>query len=301
MQLEKEIHSELAIHDLQRRLATLGYRLGEEADKGLFGERTAAAVTSFKVSNGLGNDDTLDQTTWTALKDATMQLGDRPLYLHIPHFRGRDVSELQGALSSMGFACAVNNIFGAETEHILREFQRDMGLRPTGILDQETFATMNRLRHVWEGKRGFPLGGRIPVPARCLEVLETTPVCIFGIDEPTRVIANRVANLARATTLQSRVLSASALETAPKKDMLLLGLRLDESGLAPGDYLDNKELAVNDLASAIRDAQAKDNRLTLVINAWPGEGEDLTLKRQEIATWVLDTLCLALARVAQSD
>jgi len=226
MQRDHEIQSELAIPDLQRRLAMLGYQLGDEAGKGLFGEKTAAAVTLFKQSTGLGNDDTLDQTTWTALKDASMTMGDRPLYLHIPHFRGRDVGELQGALSSMGFACAVDTNFGTETEQALREFQDDMGLRSTGILDDKSLAAIFRLRHLWEGKRGLFLEDRPPIIARSMEVLEACSVCVFGIDESTRIIANRVANLARATTVESGVLSPSALGTEPRKGMLLVGLEL---------------------------------------------------------------------------
>ena len=323
MQELREVHSELAIHDLQRRLAILGYRLGDEASKGLFGELTAAAVTAFKVSNGLGSDDTLDQTTWTALRDATMQMGDRPLYLHIPHFRGRDVAELQAALSSMGFTCFVDSSFGGETEYALGEFQKNMGLRQTGILDTETLGSIQRLRHIWEGKRGFFLEGRLPETARPQKVLEDTLVCVYGIDEPTRVIANRVANLARATTVNSRILSASALETAPKKDMLLVGLRLmpqpesqkgedkklkksraarlqkqtaPECPDAPCVYLSDHEEFVSQFAAAIQTARESTNRVTVIIDTLPTHSEDLNLQRQIIASQVLDVLCRACKR-----
>jgi len=288
MQEQQEVHSELAIHDLQRRLAILGYRLADEADKGLFGERTAAAVTAFKVSNGLGSDDTLDQTTWTALKDATMQLGDRPLYLHIPHFRGRDVSELQAALSSMGFACLVDNSFGSETEQALREFQTNMGLLASGIVDAETLSVIARFKHIWEGKRGFFLEGRLPLYARSVEVLEATDICVYGVDEPTRVIANRVANLARATTVDSKLISVAALETAPKKDMLLIGLKQE---MGQGDVsLDTLQLA--QAISAAR--EDKTNRVTIAIDTLSTEGEDISLQRQITAAHILDTLCEAL-------
>ncbi|MCL2529229.1 MAG: peptidoglycan-binding protein [Coriobacteriia bacterium] len=320
MQEEREVHSELAIHDLQRRLTLLGYRLGEEAEKGLFGELTASAVTSFKVSNGLGSDDTLDQNTWTALKDATMQMGDRPLYLHIPHFRGRDVAELQAALSSMGFPCFIDTSFGGETEQALGEFQKNMGLGQSGILDTETLQTIQRLRHIWDGKRGIYLEGRRVPPTRPQEVLEATSVCVFGIDEPTRVIANKVANLARATTINSRVLCATALETAPKKDMLLVGLRLlsepedqkvdtkkqkrAKSGLfqkptkppcpeAPCAYLSSGEEFTSQLTEAIQTARGGTQRVTIIIDTLPQSSEDLTLQRQIIAAQVLDALCQA--------
>ncbi|MCL2807773.1 MAG: peptidoglycan-binding protein [Coriobacteriia bacterium] len=306
MQQEHEAHSELAIHDLQRRLVILGYRLDNEIDNGQFGQRTAAAVSSFKESTGLGRDDTLDQATWTALKDASMQMGDRHLYLRIPHFRGRDVAGLQGALSSMGFDCAVDASFGPETEQALRVFQNDMGLRPTGILDSENLAALQRLKHIWEGKRGFPLGVRIPAVARSQKTLEATSLCVYGTDEPTRVIANRVANLARATTIESRFESATALGGEPKKDMLLVGLALmQKAGRAhlkqahnspesPSVVLSNRVCALSELRTAIQQARNQENRLTLYIDLQLVKRNDRAMQSQEMAICVLDALCEGL-------
>lgn len=239
--MHHESNTELAIPELQRRLAMLGYHLGDEAEKGVFGERTATAVAAFKEANDLGFDYVVDQTTWTALKDASMQIGDRLLYLHMPHFRGRDVSELQGALSSMGFACALDGSFGPETEQALRDFQDNMCLDPTGILDDDSLDAILRLRHLWDGKRGFIVAGRVLTAARCATVLEDTCVCVFGTDEATRAIANRVANLARATTVKSRIVSASALATEPGKDMLLVGLEQSPVVQVGKDSADHEE------------------------------------------------------------
>jgi peptidoglycan hydrolase-like protein with peptidoglycan-binding domain len=310
MSRERELHSELAIHDLQRRLILLGYRLDDEAEKGLFGEKTAAAVGTFKESMGLGSDDTLDQTTWTALKDASMQMGDRPLYLHIPHFRGRDVGALQSALSSMGFSCDTDASFGPETEQALRDYQEDMGLEPTGILDTESVRSLLWLRHIWEGKRGYTLEGRMPAKARCIEVLESQSVCVFGIDEPTRIIANRVANLARATTNKSKVVSASALGTEPRQDMLLVRLEVRSKGRSPQSKAAEKTASLLDttnpsvdlsnrddlamrLTEALKTARSKKNRLTIVFDADQSNTAEASVWHQRIAVQILDALCTA--------
>ncbi len=301
--MHQEAHTELAIHDLQRRLTLLGYRLGDEADKGLFGEKTAAAVASFKENTGLGYDDVLDQTTWTALKDASMQIGDRLLYLHMPHFRGRDVGELQGALSSMGFACTPDDNFGPETEQALRDFQSNMGLDSTGLLDNESLAAILRLRHLWDGKRGFFVEGRTLTTARSVDLLKTVSVCVFGIDAGTRAIANRIANLARATTVESGIVSASALATEPSRDMLLIGLEQGEisSHERPQGTPEIPVVSLNaaadtkpNIREALRSARNNQNRLTLVIDSKAHEGEDALVYSQELATYILDLLCEAL-------
>ncbi|MDR1358466.1 MAG: peptidoglycan-binding protein [Coriobacteriales bacterium] len=310
--MQHDANTELAVHDLQRQLLVLGYRLGDEAKKGLFGERTAAAVATFKESNGLGCDDVLDQSTWTALRDASRQTGDRLLYLHMPHFRGRDVGELQGALSSMGFSCVPDSSFGPETEQALRDFQANMGLEPTGMFDEAGLAALLRLRHLWDGKRGYSVEGRILDTARSVRVLEAVPVCVFGTDESTRAIANRIANLARATTLESKIVSASALAAEPGRDMLLVGLE-QETGetrkrrVQPGNsatptvYLGEATESAAELKQAVAVARKQHNRLSLVMVTKAHEGEDKTAQDQELAARVLDLLCDALAPLRESE
>ena len=305
--MQREANTELAVSDLQRRLIVLGFHLGDEADKGLFGEKTAAAITTFKETSGLGYDDVIDQNTWTALKDASMQMGDRLLFLHMPHFRGRDVAELQGALSSMGFSCRTDSSFGPETEGALRDFQGNMHLETTGILDEASLESLLRLRHIWEGKRGFYLDKRALERTRTQEILESVPLCVYGIDEQTRDIANRISNLARATTRDTRVVSASSLLTKPGKSMLLVGLvQNPESALGSNSsYREDPavpRVSLEDLSSAgprireaIRDARLQHNRLVLSIDYEAHEGEDAIIYGQQTAACILDLLCKALA------
>ncbi len=311
----QDVNAEFAIHELQQRLLTLGYRLGDEIAEGHFGEMTAAALTSFKVSMSLGNDDFLDQATWAALRDASMRMGDRLLYLHRPSFRGRDVADLQAALAALGFACATDGLFEHGTEYALHECQENMGLEATGILDNATLTALKRLRHAWEGKRGFPVDDiQALLAVRSVETLENTSICFFGVDESTRAVANRIANLALATTAASKIVSASALATEPGSEMLLIGLEQTElksseqvgSGAdkplkpeeAPdipvvraGESLDLEAQCTHALAKARKGS----NRIVISISGICAEGDDSSAaSSQKAATIILNALCEAL-------
>ena len=240
-----------------------------------------------------------------ALIDASMKMGDRPLFLHMPYFRGRDVEDMQAALSSMGFSCTADSVFSPETEQALRDFQENMGLEVTGILDESSLRAILRLKHVWEGKRGLSYEWYTPETARSIQALEQASLCVFGIDEATRSIANQVANLARATTSESGIVSVSSLGKSPSKGMLLVGLEiLREADKEAFPDEERKTLRVKmsrdakfeeELAKAIDVARGSDKRLTLVISATVIEGRDTRIENQEIATFVLDALCKALA------
>ena len=92
-----------AVEDVQQRLATIGL-LDQAAIDGAFGEQTAAAVRAFCIQAGLPAGEDVTGKVWSALVDASYFLGDRTLYLRMPHFHGHDVEELQQALGALGFA-----------------------------------------------------------------------------------------------------------------------------------------------------------------------------------------------------
>ena len=83
-----------AVEDVQQRLAIVGLLDEDEVD-GVFGERTASAVWAFCEHACLPVSDEVTDKVWSALVDASFQLGDRTLYLRMPHFHGQDVLELQ--------------------------------------------------------------------------------------------------------------------------------------------------------------------------------------------------------------
>ena len=104
-----------AVEDVQQRLATIGMLEQDQVD-GVFGDTTAAAIREFRMRNGLGDGDTIDDKVWATLVDASYHFGDRTLYLRMPYFHGHDVLELQQALGALGFPTGhEDGIFGAFT------------------------------------------------------------------------------------------------------------------------------------------------------------------------------------------
>lgn len=219
-----------AVEDIQRRLRSLGYELGRAGIDGIFLGATAEAVRSFQAEAGLEPDGLIDDLTWSALVDATFQVGDRMLYLRVPHFHGRDVTLLQQALNVLGFACGrVDGIFGAFTERAVREFQRNAGLPADGIVGADTVKALLALRHVWEGKEPRSHSAAHLGFARAAEVLSRVPFSVGGLDAVGERIAERIVNLALATSEDARV-SLAASTDGPSEGGF--SLRLAGSGTA---------------------------------------------------------------------
>jgi hypothetical protein len=145
-----------AVEDIQRRLRVLGYDIGSEGLDANFGEQTRAAVEAFQNSNGIAGTGAVGPRTWSALVDSTFELGDRMLYLRMPHFHGADVKQLQNALNTLGFvAGGADGIYGAGTERAVAELQGNYGITPDGIAGVDTFRALFDLRHIWGGKDGL--------------------------------------------------------------------------------------------------------------------------------------------------
>jgi len=62
---------------------------------------------AFQSDYGLRITGECNETTWSALIEASWSLGDRLLYLRSPNLRGDDVAQLQTMLSRLGFDCEV--------------------------------------------------------------------------------------------------------------------------------------------------------------------------------------------------
>jgi peptidoglycan hydrolase-like protein with peptidoglycan-binding domain len=282
---------DLAVQDVQRRLAVLGYELGDEVDKGLYGEKTLAAISAFKASTQLPEGELLDQATWIALVDASLTMGERSLYLHRPYFQGRDVVMLQGALSSLGFSLAVDGIFGPGTECAVRDFQTSMELPDKGIVGEETFVALQRLRHAWEGKAGVRLEGRSCVPVRDPEILKVQNVCVFGVTEMTRSVAERISNLAHATCEGTKVVSASSLTRPPAKGAWVVGLT-EVDALGDITFAEEIEAAlVAGLAACSEDECRIELKLASRNTEYPQ-----VLWEQYAAATILDALCDELGK-----
>jgi hypothetical protein len=205
-----------AVEDIQRRLVALGFDIGRSGIDGVFAGATAEGVAAFQANNGLKEDGWVGDITWAALVDATFTLGDRMLYLRLPHFHGHDAYVLQEALNVLGFACGEpDGIFGAFTERAVKEFQRNVGLVADGIVGPETVRALGGLRHVWEGKSPKAHSGAKVALARKAEVLGKLRFAVGGLDDRGHGIAGRVVNLAQATSEQARVVLIPQGEDAP--------------------------------------------------------------------------------------
>ena len=281
-----------AVEDIQRRLLTLGYEIGRTGVDGVYLGQTTDAVRAFQESHDLLVDGIVGDVTWSALVDAGFTLGDRMLYLRLPHFHGHDVLALQQALNVLGFAAgATDGIFGAFTERAAREFQRNAGLPDDGIVGTETVRTINHLRHVWEGKDSRPHSGAHVATSRAAEVLARAEIAVTGDDETGRRIAMRVVNLAHATTDCARI---RFLEEASQRFGDELLLRLCGSGSEevvagrPHVRVESFDVLSPRLLTAVAAVRAGCREVIVELG---GSGSEDELEEQREAVLLLDAVC----------
>ncbi len=135
------------VGDIQERLTGLDLPIDDEELGGRFGSTTDAAVRVFQARRSLRVDGLVGSDTWGQLVEAAYRLGDRTLYLHSPFFRGDDVRALQRKLNALGFdAGREDGMFGVNTDRAMREFQRNVGDEPDGIVGPHTIETLERMR-----------------------------------------------------------------------------------------------------------------------------------------------------------
>jgi N-acetylmuramoyl-L-alanine amidase len=135
------------VHDIQQRLISLGGAIEVAELDGRFGSSTEAAVRSFQERRSLPVDGRVGADTWEQLVEAGYALGDRTLYIRHPIFRGDDVLALQRKLNALGFdAGKEDGLFGSMTDRAVREFQRNVGDEPDGIVGLDTLAIVERMR-----------------------------------------------------------------------------------------------------------------------------------------------------------
>jgi N-acetylmuramoyl-L-alanine amidase len=141
--------------DVQQRLFALGFDLGGEGLDGFLGRRTRAALRAFQQRRGLIVDGTVEANTWRELVEAGYELGERLLYLRVPSFRGDDVLGLQVKLNLLGFnAGPERGIFDQAVDTAVKDFQRNAGLQPDGVVGEATLALLDAVRKAESGREG---------------------------------------------------------------------------------------------------------------------------------------------------
>jgi hypothetical protein len=279
---------------VQKRLLILGFDLGPTGIDGVFWGATLAAVRRFQQDRALAEDGIVGDETWAALVDATFRLGDRLLYLKLPYLHGADVRTLQGALNVLGFACGEpDGIFGAYSERAVGEFQANVGLPADGIAGPETIGAIERLHHVWRGKDPSAPAALAVAPARAAEVLRRARLTLAYTDACGRAVAERVANLARATEPEAHVEVREA--AGPVAGGLLLRLTSDvisvSIGRVPAIIVDSDALSAGRFIAAFRQTPQPSEAIVIVPVSVCDDEHDA----QGVAVRVLDGVCAVLS------
>lgn len=196
--------------DIQQRLTGLGADISADG-AGRFGPATTDAVRAFQQRRHLRVDGLVGPDTWGQLVEAGFRLGDRTLYLHSPFMRGDDVVMLQRKLNALGFdAGREDGVFGSMSDRAVREFQRNVGEEPDGVVGLHTIETLERMRPV-EGapsravvREGEALLGQPPGLAGTIVAVDPGPPA--GADDVSFLLASAVADRIRDAGGAPRVL-----------------------------------------------------------------------------------------------
>ena len=159
------------VEQLQKMLRYLGLRWKEPllqvAVCGAYNEQTEAAVRAFQERARLPVTGICDRATWDAIAAdykadcercapvMIRAIPDDPDYCLGSGAKGEEVHLMQRMLNEIGQLYPLGEVpvtgeYDTATERAVREFQRMMGMSPTGMADRETW---HRLAEEAEGMR----------------------------------------------------------------------------------------------------------------------------------------------------
>ncbi len=141
-----------AVAEVRDRLMRLGL-LVTSGRSDVFDLDVDAAVRVFQQDRGITIDGIVGRTTFRRLEEARWNLGDRVVsYSPGRLTAGDDVAELQRRLNAMGFDSGrVDGMFGPDTDHALREFQRNVGIDVDGTCGPDVWRALDRLNRTVTG------------------------------------------------------------------------------------------------------------------------------------------------------
>jgi peptidoglycan DL-endopeptidase LytE len=129
---------------LQQNLKQLGYYTYPQIT-GYYGTMTADAVRKFQKQYQLPVTGTADRATLAKINEAIANSKPHPstpkasIYLTIGS-TGSKVKEVQTKLKQLGyFASQITGYYGTITANAVKNFQRDVSLKATGVVDTETY------------------------------------------------------------------------------------------------------------------------------------------------------------------
>jgi N-acetylmuramoyl-L-alanine amidase len=227
------------VRDLQRRLIAAGFDPGDEP--GTYGGLTEAAVRRFQEHRLLNVDGVCGRDTWSALIEASYDLGDRLLYLRRPMLRGDDVVELQLKLGALGFdAGRVDGIFGPNTELALKDFQRNTALNTDGVCGPDVLHALGRLGAMTAGPgqvAGIRERDRLANAPRKLAHCRVAIGNLGGLEVPVSAISKALREAgASVSVLQHPDRAVQAAEANAFDASLYVGLTVSTEDCARAAY-----------------------------------------------------------------
>lgn len=138
-----------AVAEVRDRLVRLGFLdpVGTGSAEVRFDDAVDGAVRAFQQQRGMTVDGVVGPDTFRRLEEARWSLGDRILSFVPAHMiTGDDVAELQRHLARLGFSSGrIDGVFGPDTDHAVREFQRNVGAEADGTCGPAVWRALDRL------------------------------------------------------------------------------------------------------------------------------------------------------------